>query len=162
MAGPGHFNFRHFGEPQGIIPATLDGSDLEQVLAAYLKADASVASVVGARVFPISAPQTAELPHLVFRLVSGGSVHHLGGYSGISTARIRLSAKSRLLRDCVALRECVRQLNGFKGRFGPVRVDYCRFRDVVDRYEQPDDTDTGTFSRQFDLLLKYRESIPSN
>lgn len=160
---PGHFQFHHFNRERGILPAELDGEDLEQALAAFLKINPQITAIVGPRVFPIAPPQTALLPHLTYRMISGGGVHHLGGYSGISEARIRIVAQSRRLRDCTQLREVVRQLDGFIGLFGPVRVLFCRFEDIEDDYEEPPEgSDIGTYERKFDLRFRYRESIPVN
>lgn len=161
--GPGYFGFDYFGPPRGVIPAELDGDDLEQALAAYLKADASVATIVADRVYPIVPPQTAALPDIVFRIISGKGFHHLRGYSGISTARIRITARSRYLRDCAGLRKAVRQLDGFMGMFGTIRILWCEFQDVHDDWEKPiEGSDLGTYQRRFDLFFKYREAIPSN
>lgn len=159
----GHFAFHHFSRERGILPAELEGEDLEQALAAFLKVNTQVTDIVGQRIFPIAAPQTAALPHLTYAMISGGGVHHLGGYSGISMARIRIKAQSRRLRDCTRLREVVRQLDGFMGLFGPVRVLFCRFEDVEDAYQEPPEgSDVGTYERKFDLRFRYREPVPVN
>lgn len=160
---PGHFAFHHFNRQRGILPAELDGEDLEQALAAFLKINTQVTAIVGERIYPIAAPQTAALPHLTYAMISGGGVHHLGGYSGISMARIRIKAQSRRLRDCTRLREVVRQLDGFTGLFGPVKVLFCRFEDIEDDYlEPPEGSDVGTYERKFDLRFRYREPVPVN
>jgi hypothetical protein len=160
---PGYLAFKYFTQPQGIIPADLDGEDLEQVLATWLKQDEAVASIVGPRVYPITVPKSASTPLLVYRMISGSGEHDLRGYIGISRARIRITARSKRLRDCARLRDAVRQLDGFQGYFGVVRVEFCKFEDVEDDYDEPEEgSDDGTYERKFDLNFRYRESIPIN
>jgi hypothetical protein len=162
---PGYLRFRYFSAgPVGVIPADLEGEDLEQVLAAFLKADAAIASIVGPRVYPIAPPQTAELPNLVYQMISGSGDRDLQGYVGISRARIRITARSRLFGECALLREAVRQLDDYRGLMGPVRVIDVEFSDVKDDYIEPprNSSDRGTYERKFDLHFRYREQKPVN
>lgn len=160
---PGHLNFYYFGPPEGVIPADLSGEDLEQAIAAYLIADPVVSSIAGDRVYPIVPPQSSTLPDLFFNTISGTTQYDLHGYIGISTARVRFTARSTRISDCASLRHALRQLSGFRGMFGAVRIEWIEFEDVKDDYDPPlPGSDEGTYKRQWDLLIKYRESIPAN
>jgi hypothetical protein len=159
----GYMGGLYHGAPEGVVPADLEGTDLEQALSSWLKADPAIEMIVADRVYPIVSPPTGELPDLTYQMISGMGVHTLEGYAGTSMARILITARARRIRDCARLRECVRQLDGYQGMISSIRVLFTRFTDVEDDYADPMKGSTvGTYMRRFDLHFKYREAIPFN
>ena len=142
-------------------------TDLKTVLAAELKANASLAAIVGARIYPLSVPENKPKPRptLVYAVASNSRVRNLSGFAGIATARVLFDARSPLYSDCEAIKEVLRQYDGFRGWMGDVSILSTRFDDEADEFEwpgAPSGGTPGTHHLTVTMFFKYRESIPSH
>lgn len=141
-------------------------ANLAQALAAWLEADPAIAAIVvsdgEARIYPVAPPVGSEPPSVSYKVISSVATRHLGGASGVRTARYRITANSKRFGECDAIREAVRQLDGFMGVLSGVRILFVEADDVHDTYvTPPQGSDDGTYDKSIDLKIKYRESVPS-
>jgi hypothetical protein len=156
---PGHAQFGHFGAFP-FDTAALEGEDLEQALVSWLNNDETVDGIVEGRVYPVNRPRSSILPDLMYQFVLGDSPPTLISATTITRSTIRLTVRSRVLSDCVLVRNSVRQLHGFQGWLGSVRVFSCKFSDAEDDFASPvQGSDLGTYERRFDLTFRYRETL---
>ena len=65
---------------------------MEEALRALLAADAAVAALVGARIYPVEIPQGADMPALVYTRISGPRDHAFSGPTGLAMARVQVDA----------------------------------------------------------------------
>lgn len=164
---PSYFRFRFFGPPPPAPPPATVAADLDDFLAALvaaLKADATLAGVVGGRIYPEHPPGSIGLQSsLCYQVISERRTYHLRGASGLPIARVRFTVRSQSFADCSAVRKRLRdRFDGFIGPIGTVGVAFCQFFDVVDQYKDPiPGADKGTYVRMIDLKFKFRESPPS-
>ena len=142
-------------------------TDLKTVLAAEFKANASLAAIVGARIYPLAVPEKAPKgsPTLVYAVASTDRLRNLGGFAGIATSRVLFDARSKLFSDCERIKEVLRQYDGFRGFMGDVSILSTRFDDNADEFEWPGSSSggaPGTHHLTITMFFKYRESIPAH
>lgn len=65
---------------------------VEQAVLSHLEADASVAALVGTRLYLLTLPQKPTLPAVLVSLVDDMSGHHLRGPAGTTPARVQVEA----------------------------------------------------------------------
>ena len=70
-------------------------SIFRQALIAHLKADADIASIIGAKVYGYLAPQNANLPFLVVSRVGGTTMRNLSGQQGVKDEAWQVSCYSK-------------------------------------------------------------------
>jgi hypothetical protein len=143
--------------------ADVGEEDLEQAVVSALEDSASVSALVGTTILPNVIPQDDQLPAVTYCLMTGVEAFHLGGTSGMATARIRFRAWSRDKTESARIVEAIRStLLPIRGRFGPTWVYYVDLAGKSQAWETADDaSDEGTFRRQIDLKFKFRVSVPS-
>lgn len=86
-----------------------------QLLRAYLLADATLASRVATRVYPVVLPQAARLPAIKIQLITDVSADHLRG-TGMARPRFQVEAVSRDFDEVQEVADLVRaRLDAFTG-----------------------------------------------
>ncbi|MCK6475324.1 MAG: DUF3168 domain-containing protein [Phycisphaerales bacterium] len=92
---------------------------LKEAITRHLKADVSITSLVGQRVFPSAAPQKVPEPLIVYTTVSGVRDVTQDGLSGFMTTRIQFDclASSALVASNLA-KAVVASLGGIRGVIG--------------------------------------------
>lgn len=90
--------------------------DVRAALRAVLLADAAVAAIVGARVYPAILPQGVTQPSVVQSLISEETDYHMQGPSGLASMRVQVDAWALDQDDAVELAGAVKDvLSGFRG-----------------------------------------------
>lgn len=94
---------------------------LKEAITAHLKADATITTLVGQRVYPGAAPQNAPEPLIVYSMVSGVRDVTQDGLSGFVTSRVQFDcmARSSLVASNLA-KAVVASLGGIRGVIGGV------------------------------------------
>lgn len=141
--------------------------DLATAIATALLANASLAAIVGARIYPLAVPEKTPKgsPTLVYAVASTERLRNLSGFAGIATSQVLFDARSKLYSDCQRIKEVLRQYDGFRGFLAnDVNVLSTRFEDNADEFEwpgAPSGGSPGTHHLTITMYFKYRESIPS-
>lgn len=90
--------------------------DIRPALRAFLLADASIAAVVGTRVYPLRMPQGERGASLVYSRVSGLGDHHMEGASGLTRPRFQIDAWATSADAATELADLVKaRLDGYRG-----------------------------------------------
>jgi hypothetical protein len=160
-SAPTYFAPAYFPGGSGVAPPSLD---LRASLVAALKADATVAAVAGAQVYPLTLPERKNPPAVLYHVEDQDRRESLDGPTGSAEARARVGCGSKAgFADCAPLAAAVRRLlDGLTGRLGGsggVYVEACVSAGEHDHYDPPDDgSDRGTYWTVLDYLILYRES----
>lgn len=91
-------------------------ADIRSALRGYLLADAGIAALVGARVYPSKMPQGNTQDCIVYQRVSNSGYHHMTGPMGLARPRLQIDCWSRSSDRANALANLVKErIDGFKG-----------------------------------------------
>lgn len=130
------------------------------ILGDGLYAHLSAALSVGDRVYPLTLPQGAVLPAVVYQLVGGeGPLHshgdaHDGDGAGASYQRSRLQlacwAESARATELLAT-EVEAAVDGFTGTWGAVPIASALIDTVIDDWRP----DVGRYRRLLDVLVQW-------
>lgn len=84
-----------------------------------------LSTLAGGRIYPALAPQGADLPHVVYQLVSGGHRHTLGGGAGHAAPRFQVTCWAATYTAAAELGELARlRLQGYSGTITVDGDDY--------------------------------------
>lgn len=110
---------------------------IEDAIRSVLLADADVAALVTARVWPMKLPQSATLPAVVYQRISTtGNGVAMEAPVGPTRARVQISAWATTFGQARQLGEAVlHALNGWSGTAGGVKVQLVRLVNWLDDYE---------------------------
>lgn len=126
---------------------------VEEALFAMLSADADIAAVVGARIYPKAAPQGTAKPLLVYEKVSGVRVDDHDG-SDLAAPRISVRSHASSYTTVVGLSNKVRlALNGFVGTQSGVPMSIR----LANELDAPYDPETHTYTRVIDFIVHHNE-----
>lgn len=125
-----------------------------------LKADAGVSALVGARIYPVTAPQEADLPLLTLQRIDRPRERHQGGDAKLPHPRIQVNcwAETEIGADQLAeaVRGCLDEFSGVMG--GREQVELCHLEDDSQEYVPPTDgSEQGTHGVRMDFIIWYRE-----
>ena len=92
---------------------------VEESLNLELLADATVAGLIGTRLYPYLVPQDAELPAIAYQRISGPREYSHDGPSGQARALIQLTIEAATYAAAKSTAAAVRSaLSGFRGILG--------------------------------------------
>ena len=154
MFAPTYFPPTYFA-PTYWPPATAASVvTFRRALVAALKADAGVAAIAGAKIYPIRAPQTAKYPALLYQVQEQDRMHDLDGVAGITAADVQIGCGSPLLSEAETLAEAVRSLmDGITDVLADITQVETLSASERDLYDSPADaSDVGTYW----IVLTYR------
>ncbi len=84
---------------------------IQEHITATLKADAGLAALVVARVFPLNAPQprgqSGALPYVTYEISSGERVHAMGASPGLRSATLELTAWAKTYAELNSVTEAM-------------------------------------------------------
>ena len=93
----------------------------------YLEMNATIATILGGRVYPLVAPQDVTRPYAVVEFLDGQPEYHATGESGVSTASITIDVYADKYADAISAKEAIRQkLSGKQAVVGstPIRFAF--------------------------------------
>lgn len=109
---------------------------IAEALQTYILADATVAGLVGSRMYPAILPQDPTMPAITYQYISGASVISNDGPTGLENPTFQIDHWSSSYSQMDALFEAVRKrINGASGTFSGVEVQgifLVRKRDLYD------------------------------
>lgn len=135
-------------------------------LRAFVLGDATIAGLIGSRLYPNILPQNPTLPAMTFTWISGVRFHHLTAAEGLAGPRIQFDCWARTYLGAEALFEALRlALDGFQGMIGgppaTQRIQGAFLDSDRDLYEESAEQGTGSgvglYRRSADFLVYYEE-----
>ncbi|MCR6734447.1 MAG: DUF3168 domain-containing protein [Afipia sp.] len=97
--------------------------DIRPALRAFLLGDAGIVALVTtggiSRVYPIKLPQGTKTASIVYTRISGSSIYHMQGQSGLSMPRYQIDAWAPTGDAATALANLIKdRLSGYRGVMG--------------------------------------------
>jgi len=109
----------------------------EAVVRAALVASASVSAIVGSRIYPILAPQTAALPLIIWRRSGIERQHSLSGPIGTPTVSLEMQLLATTYEQARELADKVRLvLDGYGGTLNNTEVKHVYLDQEADDFVQ--------------------------
>jgi hypothetical protein len=109
----------------------------ETVLRSALVASASVSELVGSRIYPILAPQTAALPFIVWRRSGISREHTLAGPMGVSTVSVEMQLLAATYEQARELADrCRVVLDGYGATLNNTEVKHVSLEQESDDFVQ--------------------------
>ena len=109
----------------------------EAVLRSALVASASVSELVGSRIYPILAPQTAALPFIVWRRSGISREHTLAGPMGVSTVSVEMQLLAATYEQARELADrCRLVLDGYGATLNNTEVKHVSLEQESDDFVQ--------------------------
>jgi len=109
----------------------------EAVVRAALVASASVSTIVGSRIYPILAPQTAALPLIIWRRSGIDRQHSLAGPIGTPTVSLEMQLLATTYEQARELADRVRAvLDGYGGTLNNTEVKHVYLDQEADDFVQ--------------------------
>ena len=123
---------------------------------AVLNGDAGLTAIVGDRIYPVKADQTASFPYVVFLKVSGTIGIHMKGASNDREARIQFDIYSKNYTNVEDIRKrLVALIHGQTGTFGSTELWVGQLLSDEDSFTHQADT----FSPSLDFMFNYEVSL---
>ncbi|MFZ4773935.1 MAG: DUF3168 domain-containing protein [Terrimicrobiaceae bacterium] len=109
---------------------------LHEALVCLLLSDATVATLVGNRVYPNVAPQTAPAPWIVYQRIDDNPIHSHGGRSYLSKTRMQLTMQGNSYEQLYRLVNAVKgRLDAYRGTINGLTVGSCFVENTLDDYD---------------------------
>jgi len=129
--------------------------NIEEGLHDFLKTDSGVNALVGTKIFPLVAPDTAVPPYIVYQTITDPEEETHDGPAGIAHPRVQLANVADSYSAAKALRNAVYgALKGYKGLMGTVNVRHVK---VVNKGFDDHEPETGRTRILMDAIIWYLE-----
>jgi hypothetical protein len=134
---------------------------MENAVVAKLKADATIASLVSARVYPNVLPQDAIMPALTYQVITGIRENQMDGAAGISHGSIQINAWDDDYEGAKTLAEAVRkELNCYHGETGGVRIYDIFLMNEMDLAQIAEESEQlKRFAKILEFSISYSEDV---
>lgn len=131
---------------------------IEEALKGLLVANAGINAVVAGRVYPVTHPQGASLPAVVYRRVSGQRVGQHVTASGLAHPRFQFECIATTYAAAKGLANLVRvALDHYTGVPSLVHVDAILVENEIDGFNFETDEGAITFSVYIDAVVWHLE-----
>lgn len=108
---------------------------IEDVLYSLLKNDATVAGLVGDKIYPYMADENIALPYIVYEETGNEPTNTKQGISDLDTISVNIESYAGSVLDLNTLRAAVRsKLERFNGIVGTKNIDTITFRGESNGY----------------------------
>ena len=149
---PRYFPPRYFGSG-GSTPVVTQ--TLPEALRAFILADATVAALIGTRMYALILPQNPTMPALTYTIFGAGGILSHDGPSGLENPTVQIDAWGTTYSDAFELAEAVRvRLNGYSGLLDTVHAQGIFLVRKRDSYEN----ESELYRRSTDFELWNEES----
>lgn len=139
----------------------------EEALRRLLLASAEMTALVGTRIYPIRAPQTAPKPYVTFNEISADHQEHMRGSSGCVSCRVQFDIIAETYAAVKAIGDRMRlTLQGYSGTVAH-EGDSCKIQSIslagdYDGNEPPTPgTDQGPYRIIQDYKIGHAETVPT-
>lgn len=135
-------------------------------LVEWLAADATIAGVVGDRIWRAgTVPEDDVLPRLTYQVVSSESIGNLDTISGLARVVVQINTASRDAQESIELMDAVRlrmQASSFRGVHAGIKVRGASKRTSGDIVQLPATAEEiGIFGVTTDFSIMYNEAVPA-
>lgn len=129
-------------------------------LPAALRAESTISALVGTRVYPHHAPQTAALPYIVVTQMASNENLTMDGSTGLRMVEFEVDCKADRATESRTLSKTVRTfIDDYSGTAGNETIDAVLVNDESTQYEPPSDgSDRGIYTTILDLMIQYTPS----
>lgn len=138
-------------------------TDIAKALHGYLQSKTAVTNIVGTRIYPDAAPQSAVMPYLIISEVSGRDEAHMSAGANLGEGRWQFTGYCTDSVTRHALRRAIRgSLHGFRGTMGAASIQRCHQDGRFQAWEAP--RDAGQVGRLFfadDYIITYTDTVPT-
>lgn len=128
---------------------------IEAALFELLTAASSLTDLVGDRIYPIAAPQTATAPMVEYQMITAETGYAHDGPTGYVQPLFQFTVTGRTYLEaktvCAALRQA---LSGYRGKAAETQI-YSIF--CVNRYDETANLSTGLCTVREDYRISYQE-----
>lgn len=127
---------------------------IDNDLITFLKAGSAVATLVAARIYPLTMPQGGEYPAVTTQRIDGPRVRSLSGPSNLAHPRFQIDCWATTYASVKAAAQAVRQrLDGYRGLMGTTTVGGVSLESDTDDFEP----DTGLYRVSLDFIIWHKE-----
>ena len=136
---------------------------IRQGLYEYLKAQPAITAIVGDRIYPIQAPNSAKRPYVILITTGLRSEPHLTAASRLARGEFDIDCWADSLSAAQNLSEAIRnELDGYQGLMGTVDCRRAIVNDQFDFTEQlKDGSERPAFRIKFDVDIWHFTSVPT-
>jgi hypothetical protein len=125
----------------------------------FVLADATVASLIGTRMYPLNLPQAPTFPAITYQWISGQHVQSINDRSGLSGPRVQFTAWAITYLQAEAVFEALRKrLDGFNGMAGSTRIYGAILESERDILSERLDPEPTVFGRSADFFVWHQET----
>lgn len=129
---------------------------MQEAIVQILEGTPPLTALVSSRIYPLRLPHGVDLPALTYRLVSAPRDQTQDGPSGLTMARVQVSAWATDYDQAKAIATAVRQgVQGYRGELQGVRVDSIRMINETDL----DDPEPGIYQIAMDFAVDHAEAL---
>lgn len=135
-------------------------SDIGKALRTRLLSVSAVTDLVSTRVYPMTKPEGALMPCVVYRRITGTSDEYLGGTTGAAMMRIQFDCYANSYSDAEGLAEQVRlAVHQYRGTVGSVVIHSVNLANRIDRLQMPvHGNDVGYYVHAIDFETVHSET----
>jgi len=134
-------------------------SNISTAIVAMLRADTSVAALVGTRIYPSYAPQNYTLPVIVYTRLSASRVRSADGSAGMVAMNMQLSCWAATKAGAETLSAAVQScLDDYSGTSDGVVIDVISMDNELDApIVEPDNEEHNEFGKILEFTIWYEE-----
>jgi len=145
------------------IPSFSVSQSIYKSLYVYLSGQSAISNLVGSRIYPHYAPESAVMPYVVFQRISNIDFHHFGAQSKVARDLFQFDIWDTDSTSIEAVKEAVREeIDGFQGTLSGIDV---RLIEIIDNDESDeyakDGSDTRYLRSRIDANVFYFRSVPT-
>lgn len=133
---------------------------IEADLYTYLTSQSTITNLVGNRIYPDAAPQSASLPLIVYSKQSTDRQLTLKKSVGFCVCRMQLDVFGITRTVCENIVEQIRlRTDGFQGNWGTTFIHLVKFDSESVGWDLESAKDTGIHRATVDLIISFTESV---
>ena len=124
---------------------------------------ASIASLVGTRVYPEIAPLGTITPYITYTIIGEPHFHHMLGATGIAVASIQTDCWGSNTKEAAELGDALRDaFDGFRGTSASIAIRKCFLVNRSSSFEfVSDGKEQGEHRKILDFSVGFLESLPN-
>lgn len=131
---------------------------IDEALVSILENNPGVASLVGSRIYPLFARQTAVKPFVIYQRISSERLHSHSGTSGLARPRCQVRCVAGSYSELRSLATAVRvALDGYQGSVGTMRIDAITLENEIDSEDVAADQQANAYSCLLDFFIWHGE-----
>lgn len=136
-------------------------ASIEQALFTHVTSDATIAALIGTRLFPNKIPQGQPLPAAEYKQNKGDRVQTMDGPDGMVDAEYTIVCYAATYAQARELAEAVRKrLDGYSGVVAGVTIDVIMLIDELDVPEFKPGTDIlNRYGKSLTFVVWFKETV---